>query len=382
MTGLGGRLALPLLGALLGAMVASPCRAESLRDVLDKLAGFADLPGAPAGVSSSLSSAVATIERTAARSADFIPTATAPGFVYRFDIETGAAERLTLSGGPVYVEPAYTIGARRFDLALGYQYAEFTELDGEEFEDALSDILVTSTRGISVSDSSFSLNVHTASLSTTYGLTDRWDVNLLVPVVFTSLDLRSTIVLARPDIGFSDTARIDESEDKAGIGDVLVRTKYRLPDVWGFGLASVLTIRVPSGEEENLQGLGDTVVTPALTATRALGRCDVHLNAGFDANADDYERNRVRYGLGGTCETTGWLSLFAGVVGSSGTRADSFSERGARGEVARTDILDAFAGGKLGLPRNVLVYAGALVPATQDGLRAEVVPAGGIEKRW
>ena len=35
----------------------------------------------------------------------------------------------------------------------------------------------------------FDLESHVLSLYATYGITDRWDVNVLVPIVFTSLDV-------------------------------------------------------------------------------------------------------------------------------------------------------------------------------------------------
>jgi outer membrane putative beta-barrel porin/alpha-amylase len=87
-------------------------------------------------------------------------------------------------------------------------------------------------------------------------------------------------------------------DDAVGVGDVLLRTKYHFLSSNGLNLASGLGLRLPTGDEDDFQGLDDFVVTPFLAASQEYGRFDFHLQVGVDINADDTERSRVRYGAG------------------------------------------------------------------------------------
>jgi hypothetical protein len=139
---------------------------------------------------------------------------------------------------------------------------------------------------------------------------------------------------------------------------------------------------VPTGNEDNFQGLGDVVLTPLLALSRSFGAYELHANLGLDVNADDLERNRLRYGAGAAYQALGWLSLFADIVGSSAFRSDRFTEDGVSGRVDRTDIVDGAAGLQIYVPANVLLSFGAIVPITDDGLRPEAIPFGSVEVAW
>jgi hypothetical protein len=47
--------------------------------------------------------------------------------------------------------------------------------------------------------------------------------------------------------------------------------------------------------------------------------------------------------------------------------------------VPRSDVLDVAVGMKVNLFRALVAFASAVVPLTNDGLRAEVIPAAGVE---
>jgi outer membrane putative beta-barrel porin/alpha-amylase len=69
-------------------------------------------------------------------------------------------------------------------------------------------------------------------------------------------------------------------DDATGVGDLLLRTKYHFLSLNGFNLASGLSLRLPTGDEDDFQGLGDVVVTPYLTVSQEYGRFDFHLQVG------------------------------------------------------------------------------------------------------
>ena len=78
----------------------------------------------------------------------------------------------------------------------------------------------------------------------TYGITDQWDVNVLVPIVVTSLDVEARAVISGTsgvhlfeDGGIVERAQAED--EKVGVGDILLRTKYRFTDNLGFNVGSV-----------------------------------------------------------------------------------------------------------------------------------------------
>lgn len=342
--------------------------ARSLTDVLRQLTTFEGIQVAKQAPQVTRVGVV--IEREVVRASDFPATATTPGFFYKFD-ESLIPERVSFAGGPIFVEPAYTVGAHAVDVSFNYEYSDFTQLDGTPLKATFDN-----APDFGVETSNFALRLQAFTFSLTYGLTSRWDVNLLVPLLVTRLELR-----ARSAIPEAHTS-VDAKEEHSGVGDVLLRTKYDLAEFSGFEVASNLTLRAPSGDVANFQGLGDVVVTPLIAVTRLLGPCELSANLGLDLNADDGERHRARYGLGATCALVERLTAFGGMIGNSGLQADRFQERGVTGEVPRTDVVDGFVGMRVAVHRKVLLHVGVLVPATPDGLRADVVPTGGLEATW
>lgn len=350
---------------------------------------------------------VPLLEKLALRGIDFPLTSTAPTFGYRFNFETGVPERSSDSLGPVFVERSETVGARRFDLGVAYLYAGLTDFDGDDFSDLIEaagkveeDGRLERLSAFSATD--FRLDAHVWLLSATYGLSDRWDVNVLLPIVRTSL-----AVAGNAAVIFDGIARgplpTEFDADAVGVGDVITRTKYRFVDAGLAALAAALALRVPTGSTEDFHGLGDTTVTPTLIASRTFAAHEVHGSIGVEFNADDSERQRLRYGAGVTLQPFDRLAFPVDVVGSSSFTDDEFSIRAPRGRnfpqqllgarelvrsigsreidlfVPRSDIVDVAAGAKLKLFGTATAFAGAIVPLTADGLRADVIPTAELE---
>src|SRR4030095_6966561 len=106
--------------------------------------------------------------------------------------------------------------------------------------------------------------------------------------------------------------------DAFGPGDLLLRAKYRFLDRNTWGLAAGLTLHFPTGNEDNFQSIGDTVVTPSIVASWQSARWDVHGSFGVDIKAGDLDRSGVRYGVGASFAVLERLTLLADVVGTSG----------------------------------------------------------------
>jgi hypothetical protein len=390
----------------LGCSVVLGAGAAGGASLADRLHGFIDHNGFP--TFGEFNEAVTPIvERLALRGIDLPATATTPAFTYAFDFEAGVPVRTSQSLGPTFVERAETVGRHRLAIGVSHLYADLDRFDGHDFAD---DVVTAGIRrfgnvdigGAFVADD-FSLEHHVTSVSATFGLTAAWDVNVLVPIVQTSLAVDGTsVAVAQQGAQRSEvSAHVGFEAGAVGVGDVLVRTKLRVVDAELAKVALALGIRTPSGNPKDFQGLGDTVVTPGVIVSRAFGRHDVHLNLGLDCNADDLERTRARYAAGVSLQPWERLAFLLDVIGSSGVADDEFSFPAAVGSirqlfgndslirrvtrdtvtafVPRSDVVDLAFGVKVNPIGTLVGHLTAVVPLTDDGLRAEVIPTAGVE---
>jgi len=374
------RFAVVVLVLLIQA-AAAPAYARSLASQFDQILRFEGSLETSPRFRRELERVIVTFQENAVRTADFIATATTPGFAYSYDPNTGTFTRTETSRGSVYVEPADTLGRGGINLSFAYLYADFTELDGVSLEDSLPARQRRGADELDIETRKFDFRSQVFSVSSTYGITDRWDINLLVPVFLTTLKLNGTSTLlipgARP---FVNTFVANDS--KLGIGDLLLRTKYRFPDLLGLQVASELILRLPSGNVDNFQGLGEVTVTPFLIAQRALGPHLLRANLGVEMNANDASQSRLRWAAGVTFRLLRYVSFSVDFVGSSGFVDHHFTAGDVSGVIARTDVADAVASFEFSLWRQVVAQVGAIVPLTDDGLQADVLPAGWIGARF
>lgn len=381
--------------------------------------------------SASLATLGLLVEQLAPSAADFPAISTVPGLTYRYNPSLQVFERSSESLGPVYVERPQTLGRGKFDIGVAYLYIDFDELEGEDL-DRLSfrglqhndccapgnvpspDVPTFETDTADLFFEKFHLSSHVVSFFATYGVTERWDVNFLLPVVFTDLKIRARAVLNNES--FTDTHFFDfetrrrvetrsVADDAVGVGDLLLRTKYQVWDDNYFDLAFGLTLRVPTGDEDDFQGLGDTTLMPFFVLASELGQLHLHAASGIEVNFDDSDRSRIRYGGGGALQMVEQVALFVDVIGSANVTTDrisvtvpQFVNAPGRSDAppsevpgsgipdlrtfsrnVSSDIVDLSVGLKLNLYRSVVGYAGVFVPLNDDGLRSDVIPTAGVE---
>ena len=351
------------------------------------------------------------MQQLAPAAADFPAVSTVPGLTLPLQHELPAFERSSGSLGPVYVERPQTVGRGKLDVGFSYLFQDFDELDGDSLDSLTFDLghadccggpgpgfgtpdgliggtpaTVFERDSANIIFDEFDLESHVLSLYATYGITDRWDVNVLLPIVFTSLDVSARAVLnnefSTPAFGvpfhlFPDGTNVDTrhiDDDSTGVGDLLLRTKYHFLSSNGFNLASGLALRIPTGDEDDFQGLDDVVLTPYLALSQEWGRFDFHFQAGFDVNADDTERSRARYGIGVTTQLIERLAFLIDVIGSSNLTEQDISVTvpvisgdnlaGSRTitQGLRTDIVDLSIGFKAAFTQSVVGFASVFIP--------------------
>jgi hypothetical protein len=230
----------------------------------------------------------------------------ASGFTYKFDTASGTFVRSTRSFGPILAERGETIGRGRLAVNFAYQFFSFDHLDGVPLV-AVPAVFThdNSQLGGGRTDVVSTMNTIVASVSqftgaVTFGVTDRFDVSLAVPIVRTSLSLLSSATINRVGTGantgvhyFLDPTAIGEhgsskqyfsDESASGIGDLVVRAKATLLKEGARALAAGVDMRLPTGDEQNLLGAGAAGLRPFAAFSGAIGAFAPHANVGYQWN--------------------------------------------------------------------------------------------------
>ena len=400
------RSLLRMIGTLVVALlVTSPAAALTLSGELPRAAQLVGIQGGTAF--DALANAIAD---TAARN---IPVLSASaGFTYRYDPGLEAFVRTSETLGPLFLERPDTIGRGKFNINVSYQYVELNEIDGVGTNALQSpDQIVlahTDASGAPLPATantlrySFKLINNVEALSFTYGVLDNLDVNLLVPLIETNFDVTAyntqqavksggTFVPAPLPVQ-TGTVR----GNNVGIGDILLRGKYQLPR-WGvLRSAAGLQLRLPSGDEDNLQGTGSFEASPAVYVSALFwGRVEPHWNAAIDLKADDVSQSQARYGAGVDVDVTRRINIALALLGrsefarSSPAGATSFLHRTPTGvapepllgiDFNRKDYFDFSFGARAVGWRQVMLFVNGIYAINDSGLRNDsIIPTIGFE---
>jgi hypothetical protein len=203
-----------------------------------------------------------------------------PGFVYRLNSELGTQERATQTFGPFFSERSLTAGRRQVSFGLTLRHVGFTHLGGEDLRDGQFVISGNRFRDESqpfdVEELTLDLSARTTMGWINVGITDRLDVGAAVPFVSISLE-GSRVNTYRGQVLEQATA----DARSTGVGDIAVRTKYRLLDRPGVGgLAAAGEIRLPTGDADKLLGTGDAAVAALVIGSFQHGRLGLDGNFG------------------------------------------------------------------------------------------------------
>jgi hypothetical protein len=219
----------------------------------------------------------------------------ASGVIERTDPATGAdlAESSTL--GPIFTERAETIGKHHWYIGFSNQDFHFTRYNGTSLNglsilypggQSSSVTLSAGASGITTVPATFALGMDVRLSQNiaflTYGVTDRFDISVGLPVVHSAVEARTydgtiyagngfatngsacwcvdTFTAGSPTLIQSQIGQA--SYAKTGFGDLLVRGKgtiYRTPHVV---IGAGADLRLPTGDAKNYLGVGTTTVKP------------------------------------------------------------------------------------------------------------------------
>ncbi|MCA1585496.1 MAG: hypothetical protein LC791_12270 [Acidobacteria bacterium] len=310
------------------------------------------------------------------------------GFSYRFNSTLGTLERASSSFGPFFTERSLTAGSRQASVGLNVQSARYSRLDGFDLENGTFITTANQFRDEStpfdVEALTLTLRSTTATLFANLGVHDRVDVGVAAPLVWLTLE--------GARVNTYRGARLLQASAEAearGLGDLAVRSKVRLVGDTGTGVALVGEVRLPTGDEENLLGSGESSFRTSVVGSIEPGRFSAHGNLGFTVG-----------GLAEEVNYRGALSVSAGsqvtVIGEVlGRRISDVGqlteERAAHPSIAGVDTIRLIntegptytATFVTGLKWNVgsswLLNANVSVPLTKRGLRPQVVTLFGLD---
>jgi hypothetical protein len=255
----------------------------------------------------------------------------------------------------------------------------------------------------------------------TYGVTDRIDLSLAVPVVRTRLSLLSNATIYRigtgsnlavhyfrdPDAigGYGSTKQFFSESSATGIGDLVARAKGTVLREGTRALAVGVDVRLPTGDEQNLLGSGALGMKPFAAFSASIGAIAPHANVSYQWNGESLIAGSVRdnrkadlpdqfaYALGADVLVAPRLSVVVDLFGQrvidSPRLAEITSTRtGVAGSVTLPDIQfvsESYwtAAGSFGLKGNVasrmLVTFNLRFAMTDGGLTDRLSPLLGVE---
>ncbi len=360
----------------------------------------------------------------------------------------------TESYGPILTERAETIGKHRIFVGATYQYFNFSALDGIDLHHL--PVVYThfpfpvsacpaDTAQCDPSNSKFpafeeeyiatqnriDLKAHQITLTGTFGLTQRIDISVDVPILDVGLGITSAAQISRvapqpvpsTDVFFFGTTdktgfyhffdlqhpadslskTFSNSKRATGIGDVVVRVKGTVLNYERARVGLGLDIRTPTGDEENFLGSGAIGVKPFIAASYG-GRISPHVNLGYQYNGDSVLAgnlgtaslgklpNQFFYAGGVDIAVARRLTLAADLLGnrlsnsdrlrqSSFANVDGVPQPGVQQTTlfqAPVNMVDISGGAKVNLMRNLLLTGNVAFKANDAGLRAKVIPLGAI----
>ena len=306
-----------------------------------------------------------------------------------FDFAEGAAVRSSLSLGPIIGERAPTIGRGRVNVSTSYTHIDYSQLDGRDLDDLTLDL---SHQDIPTIDQPFEhdeielhlrlkLKQDILAFAATYGVTERLDVGVLIPII----DIRGSVTSEAHiiDNGGAGIHQFDpagespndsNSASATGVGDILIRAKWRGFDRIGgtpFDAALVGQIALPTGDKYDLLGAGSTSIYLGGAVSGEFGKITPHLNLGYELFTDEesssgIERSNVRMLLGADINASKNFSIASDIIARWEKDKDKFFDLALGAKWAPTDTTDFSFNTIFPLNRN-------------QGLRADVIFSVGFE---
>jgi hypothetical protein len=329
-------------------------------------------------------------ETIAAEIATFPFSSSAGGFTFSFDPGSGTFVRSTESLGPLFAERAPTLGSGKFNLNFAFTFFRYDEFEGDSLDNLQvvsrhqPDVLGSPTENedfeLDVILLSFDIDIRVQiwSFAVNYGITDRLEIGIFVPLVRVEMEVGSEAEIVESDSNrtgpgihqFGDESPRDSASDSAfGFGDVILRAKYHLVDSPLIDASGAMLVKLATGDEDNFLGTGDTTIRPFFILSRTFNTFTPHINLGYEFNINNSDRNSLEYAFGFDFGVLQRFTIIWDLLGSHELQGDGIGDH----------ILNTAIGVKWNPFAQFVVTANIQLPLNDDGLRARVIPTFVVE---
>jgi hypothetical protein len=334
---------------------------------------------------------------------------------------TGAPTITSGSTGPIFGERSQTLGRGRLLVGFNVTQNNFQSIRGVK----LSNINLTLTHEDTPPINALgapqfeydTIHIHTAmttsltaaSLRMSYGLSNRVDIGIVVPIL--DLSLRGTSIGTISDVGESppahyfacptcpantfklvDTARA--SGTATGIGDIAARAKFNVFQTQGAGLAILAEAWLPTGDYNNMLGAGRVAFAGSGIMSATFGPISPHINAGYVYRASTTENSAALTTVGADALVASNLTIAGDLIGQWQTGVSKvqlpapahYIDGSVIQRTTIPSIPDNIVAGSLGakvlIAARFIGVANVMVPLSNGGIKSDVVWTVGLERNF
>jgi hypothetical protein len=264
--------------------------------------------------------------------ASFPLSSSSGGFSFTVD-KDGAVKPASATFGPAFAERALTIGKGKVNLGFSFQATSYESFEGIDLQSGQMSFIrehndccpppgqptiVTPNftppfeRDLLRSDLRLSIDTRTTAFFANYGVTNRLDVGVAIPISRVEMTATVAGTILRLGSGTSTFHEFDnggdqesfaESGSATGLGDILVRGKFNFYRTNSTALAAALDLRLPTGDKDNLLGTGATQTNVFFVGSGEYGVFSPHVNFGYtfsngttSAEATSFNLDPATYG--------------------------------------------------------------------------------------
>lgn len=270
----------------------------------------------------------------ATNASNFPLSSSSSGVTFKF--VGGVPVKSSASSGPIFGERAQTLGKGRFLMGANLSGIRFKTLRGAPIDNLTLNFTHEDIGNPGLGDPDFEndviqlrmsmyVDLLVSSFFVTYGLLDRVDIGVAVPLVHTSFQGRSTaeiIPFGTPAFHFFGGTSADPIlraststfGSATGIGDIAARLKINLANSETFGMALLGDARFATGNEKQLLGAGNASFRAIGAISSRFGTFSPHLNAGYLWRGGDLANNAVLANVGFDQALSDWATIAAEVL--------------------------------------------------------------------
>ena len=341
-----------------------------------------------------------------------LPTPATGGY-YEYDPITEEYRRAAQSNGSLFAETSETLGPGRFLLSVVGGHTSFDSLNGVDLDSiqvelaheelgrpGLDDPCVGGPPGRCYAfqrdyillDLDIELETSFVAFAGIYGVTQNLDLGFQIPLLYTKIAVHSQAELVNhPSVAFFGDGRgfhfFDEASQDAsasaasrsntGLGDLRVFAKYNFFRSETFSSAARVEFRIPTGDENNLQGLegiGSKLTLIADSNYGAFGgTVSPHINIIASKNSRFGNKSTIEHIIGANYSHDFGRKNAMISVDIKGRHTvknqDGFSDH----------QYDIAVGGKLTITNTLSIFGNAIMPLNDAGLRSDLSYIFGID---